>query len=104
MRTLAHISDLHFGRLDRAVLPALARAIRAARPDVVVVSGDLTQRARRREFAEAREFLDCLPEPQIVVPGNHDVPLYDVASRWLRPLASYRHHISAGSRAVLRRR
>ncbi len=94
MRTLAHISDLHFGRVDRAVLPALARAIRAARPDAVVVSGDLTQRARRQEFAEAREFLGSLPSPQIVVPGNHDVPLYDVASRWLRPLASYRHYIS----------
>ena len=86
---------MHFGRLDRAVLPALARAIRDARPDVVVVSGDLTQRARRREFAEARDFLDSLPSPQIVVPGNHDVPLYDVASRWLRPLASYRHYITA---------
>lgn len=95
LRTIAHLSDLHFGRLDRAVLPALARAIRDARPDVVVVSGDLTQRARRREFAEARDFLDSLPSPQIVVPGKHDVPLYDVASRWLRPLASYRHYISA---------
>ena len=95
MRTLAHVSDLHFGSLDRAVLPALARAIRAAGPDVVVVSGDLTQRARRQEFAEARDFLGSLPSPQIVVPGNHDVPLYDVASRWLRPLASYRRYISA---------
>ena len=77
------------------MLPPLARAIRDARPDVVVVSGDLTQRARRQEFAEARDFLGSLPSPQIVVPGNHDVPLYDVASRWLRPLASYRHYISA---------
>ena len=56
LRILAHLSDLHFGRLDRAVLPALTRAIRAARPDVVVVSGDLTQRARRREFAAARRL------------------------------------------------
>ena len=79
MRILAHISDLHFGRLDPAVLPALTRAIHEAKPDVVVVSGDLTQRARRREFSAARRYLDGLPSPQIVVPGNHDVPLYDVA-------------------------
>ncbi len=95
MRTLAHISDLHFGRLDPAVLPALRCRVHEAGPDVVVVSGDLTQRASRREFAAARHFLDSLPSPQIVVPGNHDVPLYDVASRWLRPLANYRRYISA---------
>ena len=94
MRTLAHISDLHFGRLDRATLPALATSIIAAKPDIVVVSGDLTQRARRQEFADARRFLDTLPTPQIVVPGNHDVPLYNVVSRWLKPLRRYRQIIS----------
>ncbi len=94
MRILAHLSDLHFGRLDDAVLPALTRAIRDAKPDVVVVSGDLTQRARRREFAAARRYLDELPSPQIVVPGNHDVPMHDVLSRWLSPLANYRRYIN----------
>jgi 3',5'-cyclic AMP phosphodiesterase CpdA len=94
LRILAHLSDLHFGRLDDAVLPALTRAIQDAKPDVVVVSGDLTQRARHREFAEARRFLDRLPTPQIVVPGNHDVPMHDVLSRWLSPLANYRRYIS----------
>jgi len=76
------------------VLPALTTAIRAAKPDVVVVSGDLTQRARRAEFAAARRYLDELPSPQIVVPGNHDVPMHDVLSRWLSPLAKYRRYIS----------
>ena len=57
------------------MLPALTAAIRGAKPDVVVVSGDLTQRARRAEFAAARRYLDELPSPQIVVPGNHDVPM-----------------------------
>ena len=77
------------------MLSPLRDAIRNASPDIVVVSGDLTQRARRREFAEARRFLDRLPSPQIVVPGNHDVPLYDVVSRWLRPLANYRQYFSS---------
>jgi 3',5'-cyclic AMP phosphodiesterase CpdA len=64
-----------------------------AAPDVVVVSGDLTQRARPRQFREAAAFLSCLPKPQVVVPGNHDVPLFDVPSRFLRPLARYRRYI-----------
>ena len=95
MRAIAHISDLHFGRLDFATLPALAASIIEAKPDVVVVSGDLTQRARASEFADARRFLDTLPMPQIVVPGNHDVPLYDAVSRWLSPLGKYRRYICA---------
>lgn len=94
MRKIAHISDLHFGRVDAATLPALKAAIDAAKPDVVAVSGDLTQRARSGEFAAARQFLDRLPKPQIVVPGNHDVPLYNVLKRWRNPLKNYRQFIS----------
>ena len=94
MRTVAHISDLHFGRVNTLIPPALRAALLQARPDVVVVSGDLTQRARRLEFAAARTFLDSLPFPQIVVPGNHDVPLHDVMRRWLAPLEKYRQYIS----------
>ena len=94
MRTIAHISDLHFGRVDCATLPALTAAITKAKPDVVAVSGDLTQRARSREFAAARRFLDTLPTPQIIVPGNHDIPLYNVFKRWLSPLRNYRRYIS----------
>lgn len=95
MRTLAHLSDLHFGRLDPALLAPLATAVRALQPDLVVVSGDLTQRARRAQFAAARAFLADLPQPRIVVPGNHDVPLYDVARRFLAPLARFRRYIEA---------
>lgn len=94
MRTIAHISDLHFGRTEPDVVAALTDAIVAARPDVVVVSGDLTQRAKSREFIAARRFLDTLPGAQIVVPGNHDVPLYNVAARWLTPLTKYRRHVT----------
>lgn len=90
MRLVAHLSDLHFGRIDPATLPALHAALTAARPDVLVVSGDLTQRARRCEFEAGRRFLDSLPFPQIVVPGNHDVPLFNVFARAMTPFQAYR--------------
>ncbi|MGZ8212786.1 MAG: metallophosphoesterase family protein, partial [Burkholderiales bacterium] len=93
MRTLVHLSDLHFGRVNEAVLGPLARRIGAIAPDVVVVSGDLTQRARKRQFRAARAFLDTLPTPQIVVPGNHDIPLDTVVARFLTPLRNYRRYI-----------
>ena len=94
MRTIAHISDLHFGRVNKLIPSALRDALIAARPDIVVVSGDLTQRARTREFRAARMFLDSLPFRKLVVPGNHDVPLYDVRARWLSPLTKYRSLIN----------
>jgi len=93
MRTLVHLSDLHFGRIDHRLIAPLTELVDSLQPDVVVVSGDLTQRARNREFAAARRFLNTLPKPQIVVPGNHDVPLYNVYARFLRPLDKYCRHI-----------
>ena len=94
MRTIVHLSDLHFGRIDPAVVDALAAAVPSLRPDLVAISGDLTQRAREREFRQAREFLDRLPRPQIVIPGNHDVPLDNLVQRFLGPLTLYRRYIS----------
>lgn len=94
MRTVVHLSDLHFGRVDTAVLAPLRSAIEKLKPDVVVVSGDLTQRARGAQFRAARNFLDTLPKPQIVVPGNHDVPFYDVVRRFLSPLERFRRYIT----------
>jgi len=94
VRTLVHLSDLHFGRTDAAVLEPLARRARELRPDVVVISGDLTQRARTEQFEEARGFLDTLPVPQIIVPGNHDVPLYNLLQRFLAPLDKFRRIIA----------
>ena len=73
---------------------ALNELIGRIKPDVVVVSGDLTQRARTEQFKEARRFLDSLPTPQIIVPGNHDVPLYDIFGRLLQPLDKYRRYIT----------
>lgn len=92
MRTLIHLSDLHFGRIAPGVLAPLTAQIGIIAPDLVLVSGDLTQRAHRHEFQAARAFLDGLPAPWLAVPGNHDVPLYDVAQRLLAPLAKYRRH------------
>jgi 3',5'-cyclic AMP phosphodiesterase CpdA len=95
VRTLAHISDLHFGRTDDALLGPLRERLAALAPDVVVVSGDLTQRARTEQFVQARRYLDSLPQPQVVVPGNHDVPLHNVLKRFVNPLKAYRRYISA---------
>jgi 3',5'-cyclic AMP phosphodiesterase CpdA len=93
MRKLVHLSDLHFGRVDAAVLPALVQTVREAKPDAIVVSGDLTQRARRREFRAARDFLATLAFPQIIVPGNHDVPLYNLYLRTFHPVGRFRHFL-----------
>ena len=94
MRTIVHLSDIHFGRLDRHVVPVLLDEIGAIAPDLVAVSGDLTQRARRTQFLQARAFLDALARPAIVVPGNHDVPLFNLAARLFDPLGAYRRYIS----------
>jgi 3',5'-cyclic AMP phosphodiesterase CpdA len=94
MRTLVHLSDPHFGRIERDTVKALIGTVNEAKPDIVIVSGDLTQRAREREFQEAQKFLEALPRPQIVVPGNHDIPLYNVFARALTPLRNYQRYIS----------
>jgi len=94
VRIVLHLSDLHFGRVDRALLEPLRQSVARLKPDVVVVSGDLTQRARAGQFREARAFLNTLPSPQIVVPGNHDVPLYNVVGRFVSPLRNFRRFVS----------
>ena len=93
MRRLLHLSDLHFGRTDPAVIEPLLDATARIAPDLVVVSGDLTQRARAAEFEAARKFLDRLRLPFVVVPGNHDVPLYRVWERFLSPMRKYRRYV-----------
>jgi len=94
MRTIVHLSDLHFGRLDQRLVAPLIATIDAIAPDLVAISGDLTQRARESQFAEAHRFLESLRFPRLVVPGNHDVPLYDVARRVFRPFERYQRLIA----------
>lgn len=95
MRTIAHLSDLHFGRVDAALLEPLRRTLENLEPHLVVVSGDLTQRARAAQFRAARDWLATLPKPQLVVPGNHDVPLYNVIQRLASPLEKFRRIVTA---------
>ena len=94
MRTIVHLSDIHFGRIHLPVVEPLIEAVNRIQPNLVAVSGDLTQRARSHQFKEARAFLDRLPKPQIVVPGNHDVPLYNVFARFINPLRKYQRYIT----------
>ena len=94
MRTLVHLSDLHFGTVRQEIVLPLLSLLERIQPDLVAVSGDLTQRARKEQFAAARDFLDAMPFTRIVVPGNHDVPLYNLFARFVLKLARYRHYIS----------
>jgi 3',5'-cyclic AMP phosphodiesterase CpdA len=96
MTRIAHLSDLHFGAHDQRLVEAVESDIDQLKPDLVVISGDFTQRARTEQFREACHFLERLREhghEVLGVPGNHDVPLYDVLRRFLSPLARYRRFI-----------
>ena len=95
MRTIVHLSDLHFGRLDERIIAPLVDRIAQIKPDLIAISGDLTQRARPHQFQEAQAFLNQLRYPTLVVPGNHDVPLFNLAARLLDPFGPYRRYISA---------
>jgi 3',5'-cyclic AMP phosphodiesterase CpdA len=96
MTRIVHMSDLHFGAHDERLVEGVDWEVDRLKPDLVVISGDFTQRARTEQFRQACEFLDGLRErghEVLGVPGNHDVPLYDVLRRFLSPLARYRRFI-----------
>jgi 3',5'-cyclic AMP phosphodiesterase CpdA len=98
---IAHLSDLHLGAHDPAAVASVAADVAAARPALTVVTGDLTMRARTGQFRLARELLDRLPAPLLVVPGNHDVPLVGV-DRLVGPYRRYRRLIHPDLDPVLR--
>jgi 3',5'-cyclic AMP phosphodiesterase CpdA len=96
MARLVHLSDLHFGAHDPVLVEAVERKIDEIAPELVVISGDFTQRARTEQFQEACRFLERLRDAGhevLAVPGNHDVPLYDVLRRFLSPLTRYMRYI-----------
>jgi 3',5'-cyclic AMP phosphodiesterase CpdA len=96
MATIAHLSDVHFGRHDDQVVAAVDAFLAERRPDLVVISGDFTQRARVEQYKMACAWLDRLQSTglaTLAVPGNHDVPLYDVVRRFARPLNRYKKYI-----------
>lgn len=87
---LLHVSDTHFGTERPQVVQALQRLAHALRPDVVVMSGDITQRARREQFDAARAFVDGLQAPRVLtIPGNHDIPLFNLVARAAWPYANF---------------
>ncbi len=91
MSLLLHVSDTHFGTEDAPVVAALQRLATALAPDVLVLSGDITQRARRAQFAAARAFCDSLGIARMLaLPGNHDIPLFNLPVRLLDPYRGYR--------------
>ena len=96
MPRLLHLSDLHFGAHDPRLVEAVEQRVHEEQPDLVVISGDFTQRARTEQFREACQFLERLREAGhdvLGVPGNHDVPLYDVLRRFFSPLTRYKRFI-----------
>lgn len=87
MSIVLQVSDTHFGTEQPAVVEALVALARQQRPDLLVLSGDITQRARPAQFQAARSFTDRLGAPLLAVPGNHDIPLFDWWTRLRRPYA-----------------
>ncbi|MGN8001469.1 metallophosphoesterase family protein [Sphingomonas sp. 22176] len=97
MAAIAHLSDIHFGANDPKIVAATEAWLQARQPDLVIISGDLTQRARVSQFRQAAAYVNRLRAAGhnlLVVPGNHDVPLYDVVRRFAAPLQRYKRFIS----------
>jgi 3',5'-cyclic AMP phosphodiesterase CpdA len=94
MTRILHISDLHFGAVNARLLDPLLALARHMQPDAIIVSGDLTQRARPAQFQDAAAFLARFGLPVLAVPGNHDAPLYNLPLRLLAPFARYRRRVN----------
>lgn len=94
MTRLVHLSDLHFDRVDPVIVEALREEINADPPDLVIVSGDLTQRAHRHEYRRGAEFLRSLDAPVLAVPGNHDISYIHLIQRFFDPFRRWRRYVS----------
>lgn len=97
MARIAHLSDIHFGAHDPKIVAATEAWLQKRQPDLVIISGDFTQRARVSQFQEAAAYVNRMRaagHKLLMVPGNHDVPLYDVVTRFAAPLRRYKRHIS----------
>ena len=97
MARIAHLSDIHFGAHDPKIVAATEAWLQRRRPDLIIISGDFTQRARINQFRQASAYLNRLRAAgfrTLVVPGNHDVPLYDVFTRFAAPLHRYKKYIA----------
>ncbi|WP_066798970.1 metallophosphoesterase family protein [Sphingomonas soli] len=90
MARFFHVSDVHFGREDRAAIDWFAACVREEQPDAIIMTGDLTMRAHRREFEAAAEWLEGLGRPTTVEVGNHDLPYFNPWARLVTPYKRYR--------------
>ena len=90
MIRLFHVSDVHFGAEDSAALDWFARVVKAEAPDAIILTGDLTMRARRHEYAAAAKWLEGLARPITVEVGNHDLPYFNLWARFVTPYNRYR--------------
>lgn len=90
MTRIFHISDIHFGLEDKQALAWVADCVRDERPDAVAITGDLTMRARHREFSAACRWILALDVPVTVEVGNHDLPYFNLAERFLTPYRRFR--------------
>jgi 3',5'-cyclic AMP phosphodiesterase CpdA len=95
MRRIVHLSDLHFGWNEASLVKSLCAMVASLRPDLTVLSGDFVEHATRPEFEQARQFVEGLPQPKLMVPGNHDLPFYNFFLRMTQGLRLYRQYISA---------
>lgn len=94
MTKIIHISDLHFGlHKEELILPFL-NDVEAINPDIILISGDLTHRARRFQYQLLTNFLKKLPGKLLIVPGNHDIPLKNIWGRLFAPFKLYKQYIS----------
>ncbi|KTD62292.1 metallophosphoesterase family protein [Legionella shakespearei] len=91
---IVHISDLHFGMNDPAIIAAFLQDLESLKPELMIISGDLTQRARTHEFEQLSTFLQGFTVPLLIVPGNHDIPLYNPVSRFIEPFKQYKNYVS----------
>jgi 3',5'-cyclic AMP phosphodiesterase CpdA len=97
MARIAHLSDVHFGANDPKIVSATEAWLLAQQPDLVIITGDLTQRAREEQFRSASAYINRLQSAGLkvlVIPGNHDIPLYDVMRRFGAPLRRYKKYIT----------
>ncbi len=94
MSIILHASDLHFGKVDPIIVESFYAEIERQKPDTVVLSGDFTQVGSIAEFKQAQDFIDRISAPVVTVPGNHDIPRFDVWERFSDPLKRYRKYIS----------
>ena len=101
MLRLAHLSDLHFGAADPEALEALKEAVAKTDPDLAIVTGDVTQSGRRREFAEASKYFKAFKAPLFILPGNHDAPVYSLPLRFVDPWKRFREAFGTQTDAAI---